>query len=152
MNHISPHALLDGVKNGVIIDGRGMTDILEQLDSFFRNYRVDRLRCLCLCPENTIESALVLLYFLANRVNFFLRPSSAGSGIPAPAFCDKLLRVTSEGTMPRSLSGRMQLEDNPAYIPAEIDANAVPGAVIFSSSGTTGQAKFIFFRSDKLLL
>ena len=101
--------------------------------------------------ENTVAHALLVLYFLSEEINFFLLSVDSPVHNGVPAFCDRILTLV-KGPHSGPLAGRhIQMMPNPACHGAPMDLKPGSAGACFSSSGTSGRAKYICFRHIPLL-
>jgi acyl-CoA synthetase (AMP-forming)/AMP-acid ligase II len=133
--------------------GYGEVDrALETLEVLFRNRQKERIQCLGFSPNNSIVDVLLILYLLENRINFALLPRVSAQEPVIPPFCDKSISVEGAGNEEASGHSKfLKIEDNPAHLKQHEKLAPGSGAVLFSSSGTTGRPKFIYFTSENLI-
>lgn len=126
--------------------------IVEKLDEFFEASFTERPVCLCVPLRNTVVHTVLLIYLIERRVNFFLQSPYTSVQQPVPAFCDFVLTIKNDDAPAGSLHENLELAANEYF--KQLDRDLVPdcGAMILSSSGTSGPAKFVFHRSEKLLV
>ena len=113
--------------------------------------------CVGIVADNSVRIALVIWYLLHHRINFFLLSRHSSSNPSFPGFCDLIIHDTKRQGgnygSPDIFDGPQALtcETNPDYTHGENELRPGSGAVILASSGSTGQAKFIRYRADRLL-
>ncbi|HTI10107.1 MAG TPA: class I adenylate-forming enzyme family protein [Puia sp.] len=124
--------------------------IVNSLDEVFKQQGFLKIQCIYIAFQNDIDHAVVILYLLSRKINFYLR-SNTGHHQQIPPFCDVLLTWTAEGATGVELSERLELKRNSDCTGSEF-IRPGSGKVFFSSSGSTGLPKFIMHTSASLLL
>jgi len=144
----SDNVLCDG---DLSIPYAAVPGILSEVDVFFTQQRKSEIACVGVIMENTVAHALLVLYFLSEEINFFLLSVDSPVHNGVPAFCDRILTLV-KGPHSGPLAGRhIQMMPNPACHGAPMDLKPGSAGACFSSSGTSGRAKYICFRHIPLL-
>ncbi len=142
-----------GAGNALSDEARSVTyadlpRLLAGLDAQFEAHGKTGLVCVGFAAGNTVGHALLMLYLLAEKINFFVLPSHAAS--PAiPPFCDTVLSLAPHPAGDPDPVGRVTLRENPHFAGAAVEPGT--GYAFFASSGTTGPAKYICFPQENLL-
>src|ERR1700754_1899290 len=122
--------------------------ILQRLDVFFAE-KAGNLFCLYFPVNNTVQHAVLLMYLLNRRINFFIYSTHTGAQQAIPDFCDLILTVNPGDV--RNLHENLALSANEGYTQQKKAFQRASGAVILSSSGTSGPPKFVYYKSAKLI-
>lgn len=139
ITHFSPSNILCDEHSSIqYADIPGM---LFDIDTFFKKHQKGELFCVGLPVQNNLLQAMVILYLLSEKINFFLLSGNSANQ-QMPFFCDSILTITS---------GNLELKENPDYVAKDRMIKPGSGAVFFSSSGTTGPVKYVYFKQEKLI-
>jgi len=125
--------------------------ILKELDIFFSDHHLKEAGCIGVLTENTVGCAVVILYLLSEGINFFLLPADSPVNRIIPPFCDWILSPGLIYSGHQAGRTGISSQENPGHTGGKRGIAAGSGAVCFSSSGTTGAAKYIHFRRDRLV-
>src|SRR5687767_4349704 len=68
-----------------------LSGMLEELDDFFGKYKKDEIVCLGVFMKNSALQAVVILYLLCEKINFFLYSGNHIATNNVPFFCDAIL-------------------------------------------------------------
>jgi acyl-coenzyme A synthetase/AMP-(fatty) acid ligase len=134
-------------ENNVIRDERSairyqqLAAFFGQLDELMGDLAKEPVSCIALVAENSVRFVAASLYLLTRRINFYLCPKTSPQESAIPGFCDRILYTAPSWT----------LSANPLFAGRPLDRTPASGAVLFSSSGTTGAPKYIYFRSEQIL-
>jgi acyl-coenzyme A synthetase/AMP-(fatty) acid ligase len=120
--------------------------LLDDIHAFFGRHQKGELVCLGLPVQNSLMQAVVILYLLSEKINFFLLSGNSANQ-QMPLFCDKILKVAPGLDVEQAL----ELRENPGYAARERMIKPGSGAIFFSSSGTSGPAKYVYFKQEKLI-
>src|SRR5579859_7125730 len=129
----------------------GIGELLEQLDRFFSDHDKKKICCVALITENTVAHALIILYLLREKLNFILLNGHAPVEDKIPFFCDIILTVAPSVSGRHDWPGNLQLVHNPGHKRNRFAITRHSGSIFFLSSGTSGQAKYIYFKQQNLL-
>jgi len=110
-----------------------------QLEELLAGHAGKPVYCICVVAGNNVRFVAAIRYLLDYRINFYLAPRDIPV-VSIPGFCDKVLRLET----------RWELSDNAAFTGPAPDIPPVSGAVFFSSSGTTGAPKYIYYTGEHL--
>jgi len=124
--------------------------ILKEIDAIFCCYDKDDIRCLGLSVENKVIQTIVVLYLLSEKINFYLLPGDP-SGRQVPPFCDRILSFLPDHSQTENLGRLIQICMNPDFVEAGTTIEPLSGAVFFSSSGTSGLPKYVYFQQENLI-
>lgn len=127
--------------SNIVCDEHGSiqyADIPEILSGIAAHFQQGKIFCVGLPVQNNLMQAMVILYLLSEKINFFLLSGNSAM----PPFCDKIVTITG---------GEIELSDNPDYVAKDRMIKAGSGAIFFSSSGTTGPVKYVYFKQEKLI-
>lgn len=141
------HLLIDDGQQLAYTDIPG---IWQRLDQFFERNPVREISCFCLPLRNTVSCIVLVMYFLERKLNFYLQSPNTSLQKDIPDFCDQFILIKSEIDAVR-LEERLELLQNPHYNTSSISLKPGSGAVILSSSGTSGPAKFVYHVSGRLI-
>ncbi|TRX60211.1 long-chain fatty acid--CoA ligase [Fulvivirga sp. M361] len=139
--------------DGIIGNGHFMVRY-EDLPAIFRywdnTYVFNTKRCIGLSLGNDPLSVVVLIYFIYKKINGYI--SSEILADKFPAFCDQILTLPDHLKEWRPDQLQLQLHDNPGWKTLK-PGRAIKefSGMILSSSGTTGKAKYIYFKHEDLL-
>lgn len=117
--------------------------IFESLDKVLP----EKVQCYFFPVSNSINSAVLFLYFISRNINFFIGKETEKE---VPGFCDKVIRFsgsTFEGEIPHAI----EVSDHHDEVNAQV---LIPdhGIVILKSSGTTGSPKFVKYQLPAMML
>jgi acyl-coenzyme A synthetase/AMP-(fatty) acid ligase len=118
--------------------------MLDEVDAFFNRHQKSQVFCVGLPVQNNLLQAMVILYLLSEKINFFLF-SGNSTNQQMPFFCDKILKIPSKDL------AALELIDNPGYVDKDREIKKGSGAVFLSSSGTSGPVKYVYFKQEKLI-
>lgn len=134
----------------ISVDHDRMAGMLEELDMLFGREAAGESSCIALEVENSVRQAVLILYLLSERINFFLRAPASPVHQSLPSFCDKLLSMDVGVAHERGAAAAVRISRNPEYIcPGSMHPRS--GRVLFSSSGTSGAPKYICYDGESLL-
>ena len=122
--------------------------MLEQVDSLFAGNDKENIHCLALVVENTVAHALLVLYLLSKKLNFMLLNGHVPVDDKIPFFCDVIVTVAAGTT---DWPGNIRLTRNPGYRQGKSALQRHSGMVLFLSSGTSGQPKYVCYKQEDLL-
>lgn len=125
--------------------------MLEELNASFEGYRKEGISCLGLFMPNSVLQAIVVLYLLSENINFFIASGNSNGSPQFPSFCDKILTVAPRTSRERSLTDQINWSPNPGYVKNKCTPPPNSGLAYFSSSGTSGAAKYICFKAANLI-
>lgn len=142
--------------SGIITDDQGsitypeIPSLLNEIDTYL-NEQGDREEfCIGVQAENSISALITIVYLLSKNINFYLVPARSRSMASLPPFCDKILTVRESTSKNAGLVERLSLTSNPAYVLANRTIGVRTGAIIFSTSGSTGAVKYVYYSSSRL--
>jgi acyl-CoA synthetase (AMP-forming)/AMP-acid ligase II len=124
--------------------------VLSQIDVFFRKHTQGPVFCVGLPVQNNLVQAMVILYLLSEKINFFLLSGNSNHQ-QMPLFCDKILTVTGNYQPGIDVQQALALTGHEGCVAKERAIRPGSGAVFFSSSGTSGPAKYVYFKQEKLI-
>ncbi len=124
---------------------------IKEMSPFFEEDRVQQARCVCVSLSNNISHVTILLSLLIRKINFFLLSGNATANPVIPCFCDTILELPDQNENSSTPAGGMELRKNTNFIDGSNVIKPASGLVFFSTSGTTGRAKFVYYQSHKLL-
>jgi acyl-coenzyme A synthetase/AMP-(fatty) acid ligase len=142
------NVLCDG---DISVSYAAIPEILDELDVSFTQQHRSEICCVGVIMENTVAHALLVLYFLSEGINFFLLSVDSPVHNDIPAFCDRILTLVKDGDTGPLAGRHMRMRPNPAYHGKPMDIRPGSACACFSSSGTSGRAKYICFRHLPLL-
>ncbi len=125
-----------------------LSGILEQVDSFFENYKKNEMDCVGVCMQNSVLQAVVILYLMAEEINFFLYSSNSVTDKSIPFFCDTILTADTDGL---NVMASLSLQPNPGFVKEQAVQPAGAGYVFFASSGSSGPAKYVCYKGSNLI-
>jgi acyl-coenzyme A synthetase/AMP-(fatty) acid ligase len=143
--------------DNVLFDAEGsisyaaIPGLLAELDAYFDEKSGKDSVCIGVLMENTIAHALTILYFLSEGINFFLLSADSPVHSAMPSFCDRILSMVCDGSDGMLAGRRIRMEPNPAYHGEAMDILPCSGSAFFSSSGTSGPAKYIHYSHPMLI-
>lgn len=127
--------------------------LINDLANSIDEIKKQNLKCIYVTPHNDVYSIIVILALLINKINFYLEYSNATtlSHSHFKNFCDGTINMDSNQFAMLSVTKKLNWVRNnsPLELTKLIKANS--GAVFFSTSGTTGIKKFIYYKSEKLI-
>lgn len=138
--------------DGGTIPYSSIPEIMAATDLYFNDCGKKNMFCLAVLADNTVAQAILVLYLLTQKVNFLLMGNYPQTGQKIPAFCDYILKISSRPAQELQLPADIELTVNPGYIggPGPCDLERHSRSVLFMSSGTTGEPKYIQFKQKKL--
>jgi long-chain acyl-CoA synthetase len=111
----------------------------------------EKFKCLCVSAHNDLESTIVILALLTSRINFYLESSNASSLSNFNGFCDGTISM-DKNTFRHLLQFKSLIwTRNETCITMSESIKANAGLVFFSTSGTTGTRKSLFYKSEKVI-
>jgi len=144
---------LDSYQSNVLTDGcltyswQNVEEIFDNLSSFFMQEKIDHSDCLALECENSLASALTLLFLLEKGYSFFLHPQSNSPSI-IPEFCRYCLTPKLEKTDSLDrINNWLKITENHQY--KTIDDKGK--RLYMKTSGSTGTPKIVVHSQTKLL-
>lgn len=157
MSYQKHHMIIPAIAGGSILCDEHisvgyarMAGMLEELDTLFNREAAGESSCIALEVENSVRQAVLILYLLSEKINFFLRAPASPVHQSLPSFCDKLLSMDAGVAHEQGPAAAVRISRNPEHIsPASIHPHS--GWVLFSSSGTSGAPKYICYEGESLL-
>ncbi|MCP2728418.1 AMP-binding protein [Limnofasciculus baicalensis] len=166
MNIFSHGAVATTSHKNVLTDGQLTCDYLEipdiwkKIQRYFTEGEINTEDCLVLECDNSLPSALVLLYLLENGYSFLLLPkeSNAPPGSNASSFIPKFCRYrikaetslsTESTTDLRDIEHLFSLSENEDWIGYQI--NPKFPQLYLRTSGSTGTPKIVVHSHTKLM-
>jgi acyl-CoA synthetase (AMP-forming)/AMP-acid ligase II len=125
-------------------------DILEKLSIFFVQRQIEITDCLALEIDNSLPTALILLYLLEKEYSFFLLPKTANSS-PIPRFCryQVISQFGNQGKLENltEFENWLNITENEQWQPL----NDGGKKLYLRTSGSTGNPKIVVHSQAKLL-
>jgi len=141
IDHLGKDWLCRDSKN--MVSAEQILTIFESLDKVFS----EKAQCYFFPVSNSINSAVVFLYFISRNVNFFIGKETEKE---VPGFCDKIIRFPGP-TFQDGIPDAIEVSDHHDEVNAQL---LIPnyGIVILKSSGTTGSPKFVKYQLSAMML
>lgn len=128
-----------------------LKEAVDHLSIFFLSIKKEEAYCLGIALKNEIPHVAILLALLKTGQNFYLIPPNSDPK-KIPDFCDKILAFKdSEKWEVDRLSQWIELNPNPSFTNKCSNIAPRKGAIFLSTSGTSGNPKFVYFQSWKLI-
>jgi acyl-coenzyme A synthetase/AMP-(fatty) acid ligase len=133
---------------------------LEKIDAFLSAHEVYPQHCIAVECNNSVPSALLLIYLLSKRIGFMLLPptdnSDKGASLkPIPQFCHIRLKVATPPLTPGALPTLDLLESfyhvEARDTPTRANQIATEGLLFTRTSGSMGEAKIVVQKQEKVL-
>jgi acyl-coenzyme A synthetase/AMP-(fatty) acid ligase len=139
------------VDENTSLSGGELSALLAKIDQYL-GWRLKERKCIAFVMENSVYHALVLLYLFRQELNFYLVSTYSPLKSTSPAFCDIMLSLHAVNNDTDDFLNSIRIVLNPAYVYAP-KSDEVPesGCVYLSSSGTTGDAKFVFYTQKSMM-
>ncbi len=128
-----------------------LTELMSDIDKLFSNDNKNSIYCLGVNVENSIRHAMIILYLLSEKINFYLISSSLSSNKNVPNFCDKIISVDKNEKSGVFSKNNYTICDNPNFNGEEMDIRPGQACVLFSSSGSSGKPKYICYSQHNLI-
>ncbi|MBD0255859.1 MAG: acyl--CoA ligase, partial [Cytophagales bacterium] len=126
---------------------------VHRVNAYFDALPLAETGCVSVPVRNDVVHLVILLSLISRRINFVLSTHHNAPGRGAPGFCDRVLVLEKKEVSLGNLAGALSLAENP-YRTAGRDADALKpnaGAIVFSSSGTSGSPKFVRYQAANLI-
>ena len=156
----------ENTKTSLLTDGtltctyQDIPAIFDRIKEYFKAQEIDKEDCLALECENSLPSALVLLYLLEEEYSFLLlsklTDKSPESKQVIPGFCRyrlKSARLTDNGNTVdlRHPEQFLHLGENESWIGHPTQANRATPKLYLRTSGSTGKPKMAVHSHAKLI-
>lgn len=124
---------------------------VDNLAKFFHALPKEDFYCIGIEAKNELAHVILLLALLKTRQNFyFIRPGRNPHKLPD--FCDKILKIRPCRKEDfHRLSQFLDVESNPLFSAECIEIPVRSAAVFLSTSGSSGDPKYVYFQSHKLI-
>lgn len=159
MNILSQVINSTNCQNNILTDGKlicsyqEILGIFEKLEKILAERQINQKDCLVLETENSLASALVLLFLLEKDYSFLLLPKTENSQGFLPKFCR--YRITTESLTEKGKAVDLidyrqvlQVVENEEW---NGDAVSSTAKLYLRTSGSTGKPKMVVHSHEKLL-